>query len=110
MAVVKYDGNVIWLPTAIFKSTCSIDINYFPFDIQTCKLKFGSWTYNGYKLDISFENDQIEGQVRLNVKIAVPVFRTICFTRHLPCLVFIPENEFTSCLHCCGFSMSRYKT
>ena len=34
MAVVTKDGHVTWIPTAIFRSTCSIDILYFPFDIQ----------------------------------------------------------------------------
>ena len=39
---------------AIFKSTCAIDIRHFPFDEQTCHLKFGSWTYDGTKLDLHF--------------------------------------------------------
>ena len=54
MAVVNSNGNVLWMPAAIFKSTCSIDILYFPFDIQMCKLKFGSWTYDGFKLNLEF--------------------------------------------------------
>ena len=54
MAVVQYDGSVLWIPPAIYKSTCSIDITYFPFDIQVCFLKFGSWTYDGFQLDIGF--------------------------------------------------------
>lgn len=29
----------------IFKSTCKVDIKWFPFDNQTCTLKFGTWTY-----------------------------------------------------------------
>jgi len=57
MCVVQYDGSVLWIPPAIFMSTCQIDITNFPFDIQTCKLKFGSWTYDGFKLDISFYQD-----------------------------------------------------
>jgi len=57
MAVVTYEGDVLWLPAAIFRSTCSVDILYFPFDIQICTLKFGSWTYDGWKLDIHFHSD-----------------------------------------------------
>jgi len=57
MAVVGYQGNVLWLPAAIFRSTCSVDIQYFPFDIQVCLMKFGSWTYDGWKLDIDFHVD-----------------------------------------------------
>ena len=57
MAVVSSDGTVFWMPPAIFKSTCSIDIEYFPFDVQTCHLKLGSWTYDGFKLDVDFIDD-----------------------------------------------------
>lgn len=38
--------------TGIFKSTCRIDVRWFPFDIQKCELKFGSWTYGGWSLDL----------------------------------------------------------
>ncbi|PIO62334.1 Neurotransmitter-gated ion-channel ligand binding domain protein [Teladorsagia circumcincta] len=32
--------------------SCKIDIEWFPFDEQRCKFKFGSWTYDGFKLDL----------------------------------------------------------
>ena len=54
LAVVSSDGTVLWIPMSILKSTCSIDITHFPFDEQTCFLKFGSWTYDGFKLDLDF--------------------------------------------------------
>ncbi|RTG89169.1 uncharacterized protein DC041_0004624 [Schistosoma bovis] len=38
----------------IFKSTCSVDIKYFPFDRQKCVLKFGPWSYDGFRVNISF--------------------------------------------------------
>jgi hypothetical protein len=57
MAVVSSDGSVTWIPPAIYKSTCVIDITHFPFDIQKCKMKFGSWTYDGWKLDVNFLNE-----------------------------------------------------
>ncbi|KAK4469178.1 hypothetical protein MN116_006756 [Schistosoma mekongi] len=48
------DGNVLWNPMGIFKSTCSVDIKYFPFDRQKCVLKFGPWSYDGFRVNISF--------------------------------------------------------
>lgn len=44
-ATVNYDGHVLWEPPAIYKSACAIDVEYFPFDEQVCKMKFSSWTY-----------------------------------------------------------------
>ena len=36
--------------SGIFMSSCPIDITWFPFDDQNCEMKFGSWTYNGFKV------------------------------------------------------------
>ncbi|CAG2179758.1 unnamed protein product, partial [Oppiella nova] len=50
------NGKVVWNPPAIYKSSCNIDINYFPFDQQECFMKFGSWTYDGDKVDLKHMN------------------------------------------------------
>ncbi|KAM9331207.1 neuronal acetylcholine receptor subunit alpha-9 [Gastrophryne carolinensis] len=50
--VLRYDGKITWDSPAITKSSCVVDVSYFPFDNQQCNLTFGSWTYNGNQVDI----------------------------------------------------------
>ncbi|MEE6513346.1 hypothetical protein FKM82_020920 [Ascaphus truei] len=51
-ALLKHTGDVTWIPPTIFKSSCKIDVTFFPFDYQNCTLKFGSWTYDKAKIDL----------------------------------------------------------
>ncbi|XP_075707395.1 neuronal acetylcholine receptor subunit alpha-10-like isoform X1 [Rhinoderma darwinii] len=50
--VIRYDGQIMWDSPAITKSSCKVDVSFFPFDAQQCRLTFGSWTYNGNQIDI----------------------------------------------------------
>ncbi|XP_010877185.1 neuronal acetylcholine receptor subunit alpha-5 isoform X1 [Esox lucius] len=59
-AVVKYDGTIIWTPPANYKSACIIDVTFFPFDLQNCSMKFGSWTYDGSQVDIFLEDFHVD--------------------------------------------------
>ncbi|CAF0790530.1 unnamed protein product [Rotaria sp. Silwood1] len=56
-AQIRYDGTVQWNPPMIYKSYCEIDIQYYPFDIQNCTLKFGTWTYSGSLVNLQFLTD-----------------------------------------------------
>ncbi|XP_037029709.1 acetylcholine receptor subunit alpha-like isoform X3 [Bradysia coprophila] len=51
-ATVYNTGLVIWQPPAVYKSSCFIDVEYFPYDVQTCRMKLGSWTYDGFQVDL----------------------------------------------------------
>lgn len=53
LAMVHSDGNVFWPPIVRMRSSCKMDITYFPFDDQICKLKLGSWAYDGFQVDVS---------------------------------------------------------
>lgn len=55
-AILHFDGHVKWNPPAIFKSYCEIDVEWFPFDTQTCFLKFGPWSHNGLQMDLRHIN------------------------------------------------------
>ncbi|XP_025207881.1 neuronal acetylcholine receptor subunit alpha-7-like isoform X4 [Melanaphis sacchari] len=55
--VVNSNGSCVFIPPGIFKSTCKIDITWFPFDDQKCDMKFGSWTYDGFQLDLQLQDD-----------------------------------------------------
>ncbi|CAG0900266.1 unnamed protein product [Darwinula stevensoni] len=57
-ATLHNDGLVEWKPPAIYKSSCEIDVEYFPFDEQTCVMKFGSWTYDGFQVDLRHIDEQ----------------------------------------------------
>ncbi|XP_060072886.1 neuronal acetylcholine receptor subunit beta-4-like [Ylistrum balloti] len=49
---IQHDGEVEWRPYDVFETKCSIDILYFPFDKQTCDIKFGVWTSPLSEIDV----------------------------------------------------------
>lgn len=58
--MVYYNGEINWIPPGIFRASCVIKIHWYPFDYQSCFLKFGSWTYHGYALDLQIDTDPDE--------------------------------------------------
>ncbi|XP_043257913.1 nicotinic acetylcholine receptor alpha4 isoform X3 [Colletes latitarsis] len=62
-ATVYYSGLVVWQPPAVYKSSCSIDVEFFPYDVQTCVLKLGSWTYDGFKVDLRHMDEKSKSNV-----------------------------------------------
>lgn len=59
-AVAKHDGNISLGCPLILDSVCPINIERFPFDTQSCKLKIGSWAYNEFDLDLRLQ-ESIDG-------------------------------------------------
>ena len=57
-AELQFTGDVKWTPPAIYKSSCEINVEWFPFDEQNCDMKFGSWTYDAKQVDLKHMNQQ----------------------------------------------------
>ncbi|KAJ8984751.1 hypothetical protein NQ317_005016, partial [Molorchus minor] len=62
-ATVYNSGQVVWQPPAVYKSSCAIDVEFFPYDVQTCVLKLGSWTYDGFKVDLRHMDEKAGSNV-----------------------------------------------
>ena len=52
LAAIYSDGSVMWLAPAVIKSSCQLDVTYFPWDKQSCNLQWGSWIMDGTRLDL----------------------------------------------------------
>ncbi|XP_064805839.1 neuronal acetylcholine receptor subunit alpha-7-like [Oncorhynchus masou masou] len=59
--LVNSSGFCEYLPPGIFSSACNVDVRWFPFDIQRCELKFGSWTFDGWLLDLQMQEADLSG-------------------------------------------------
>lgn len=88
----------------IYKSYCSIDIEYYPFDIQQCYMKFGTWTYDGALINLEHidmhktESDEEE----LKFEIMVDNDKNLLYAKHKKSMskkLYIVEN---------GIDMSDY--
>ncbi|XP_060554188.1 neuronal acetylcholine receptor subunit alpha-2-like [Ruditapes philippinarum] len=49
-------GFVQWEPFQVLKSTCSVDITYFPFDAQKCSMVFVVWSYTHVEIELLTQN------------------------------------------------------
>lgn len=50
---IDYEGSVIWMPFSVFESRCSMNIFNFPFDIQSCDIKFVTWSHFAEQIEIT---------------------------------------------------------
>ncbi|XP_013415847.2 acetylcholine receptor subunit alpha-like 1 [Lingula anatina] len=97
-ATVYSHGRVKWEPPAIYKSYCPINVEFFPFDEQNCHLKFSSWTYDGFQVDLKHrEHPDIKDDVRVENGIDVSAYsRSVEWD-----LMDVPFSRNTKYYSCC---------
>ncbi|XP_015668648.1 acetylcholine receptor subunit epsilon [Protobothrops mucrosquamatus] len=67
-------GNVYWLPPAIFRSSCPIEVTFFPFDWQNCSLVFRSQTHNAREIELEYGVDEKTNKIVKEVVIDYEAF------------------------------------
>uniref|UniRef100_A0A8R1Y907 Uncharacterized protein n=1 Tax=Onchocerca volvulus TaxID=6282 RepID=A0A8R1Y907_ONCVO len=95
-AMLFYDGIVFWPPPTQLRSTCKTDVTYFPFDSQHCAIKFGSWTYDGFHVDITNRsvNVDLSNYVESGEFDLVKVFQKRRVLKYTCCLETYPDVTF----------------
>jgi len=43
---------------AVIKVSCTLDVQHFPFDNQRCPVVFVSWTFHGFKLNVTYNESE----------------------------------------------------
>jgi len=51
------NGNIMWSNPAIYRFSCGLELQYFPFDTQQCKMKFSSWIYDNKLVRLKPDDD-----------------------------------------------------
>ncbi|CAG2238263.1 CHRNA10 [Mytilus edulis] len=96
-ATINSDGSVSYNFPTVLKSVCRIDVTYFPFDTQVCRLTFGSWSHNGFEMDVV--NSATEGDLATYIEhnewdiAAFPVIRHVLHYNCFAALTFILPPE-----------------
>lgn len=85
LSVVSSSGMVTWVPPATIRVLCPLDMSLFPNDIQMCKVKIGSWTYDGFNLDLQLRDADVSNLQNHNLKWELTNITGIKLTKHYDC-------------------------
>ena len=60
--LIKYNsaGLATWIPADLIKSTCSVNVYYFPYDIQTCDLNLYTWGYSSDEVRLTPTSNTVD--------------------------------------------------
>ncbi|XP_067667362.1 neuronal acetylcholine receptor subunit alpha-10-like [Haliotis asinina] len=77
------DGSVTYNFPTVIQSLCKVDVTYFPFDSQTCALRFGSWAHHGLQINCTLRDSSGDmSSFKVNTEwdlVSVPVERHVLY-------------------------------
>ena len=87
--IVYSNGRCWWIPPLNTHTYCSLDFTYWPWDIQKCKISFGSWTRMGWEIRIDL--GYIGNKANVSIEWITPIqFNSFEFARFIFCInIFI---------------------
>lgn len=107
---LRYNGELTWDAPAITKSSCVVDVSYFPFDSQECNLTFGSWTYNGNQVCVqTFLFIHLFGMLMICVTVNLLTDTQVCVVRLRPLrlrLAILKKNIRHTCTLALALNLS----
>ncbi len=59
-AEVSSDGRVLWGGCGYFKTTCKLDMTYFPYDQHPCAVKLSNWAYNTRQVHLAKKSTLVD--------------------------------------------------
>lgn len=63
---IQSDGRNKWNIPVKLQTSCEVDVTYFPFDRQSCKLKFTSWTHDQTEIDLELDPKPVVSSSYIN--------------------------------------------
>ncbi len=87
--LVTYTGSVEWNLPIILKSSCTVNVDDFPFDIQKCLLILGSWTYGEKELKL-----MISENINNTTALENPVWKVIDISYTITYPLFIEYDDY----------------
>jgi hypothetical protein len=53
LITIRHNGMARWQPGGNFAFTCALDMNYYPFDEQTCTMELETWHYTADMVNLT---------------------------------------------------------
>ena len=60
--LIRYNsnGSALWFPGDLIKATCSVNVYYFPYDIQECDIQIYAWAYMNAEVQLILSSHTID--------------------------------------------------